>query len=48
MTSADAYAEGFAAFGAGKAETDNPYDIDREFEAHCAWGDGWRAAYLEP
>lgn len=41
----DAYAEGFEAFLAGKPETDNPYDVDREFEAHLAWNDGWRAAY---
>lgn len=40
----DAYAQGFQAFVVGTPETYNPYDVEKDADAHCAWNDGWRAA----
>lgn len=45
MSMPDAYAQGFEAFLIGTPEADNPFDVDAEFDAHCAWNDGWRTAY---
>lgn len=37
----DPFAEGVDAALAGQPETSNPYDLDEDFDAHCAWNDGW-------
>lgn len=41
MTTEDPFAEGADAALAGQPETANPYDPDEDFDAHCAWNDGW-------
>lgn len=33
--------EGYAAFGRGRSNTDNPYSMDGDIEA---WNDGWMEA----
>lgn len=37
----DPHAEGADAYIAGIDITSNPYDVHTQFEAHCAWNDGW-------
>lgn len=37
-----AFGEGYAAQGAGKRETDNPYDPEASVDDHLAWADGWK------
>lgn len=33
--------EGYDACDEGLSETDNPYDIEKEFDKYCAWNDGF-------
>ena len=40
----DPYAEGADAYLAGRPETANPHDLDREADAAMSWSDGWNAA----
>ena len=40
-TQRDPYAEGADAALAGLSETDNPYDLDEDFDAFTSWNDGW-------
>ena len=37
-------AEGADASLAGRPETANPHDLDREADAAMSWSDGWNAA----
>ena len=44
MSDKDPFAEGADARLAGRPDTANPYEVDGpdgDFEAHCAWNDGW-------
>jgi ribosome modulation factor len=42
--SADPFAEGYEARMAGRSDTDNPYDLTDQEDAHLSWNDGWNEA----